>query len=289
MDLRQLRYFTAIAEEKQITRAAKKLHMAQPPLSHQLKLLEQELGVLLLERNGKEMELTEAGKTLYKRGKDLIEKLEEINVEVQETGEGLRGILAFGTVKTCFSYLSERIRLFREQYPLVTYRVLEGDSYELTKYLQERKIEFAVVRLPVDMENFSFLPLPTENFVAIVPEDLEVHSSISLKEIAKMPLMLLHRIDGTGLYELVIEAFMKNNLKPNIVCECADAAILLSLVKSGSGITLLPESTLSSFPLNGLKIIKVNDCVIESKAAVIWLKDRYISKSAKRLIETFNV
>ncbi|MFP7225417.1 LysR family transcriptional regulator [Priestia filamentosa] len=76
MDLRQLRYFTAIAEEKQITRAAKKLHMAQPPLSHQLKLLEQELGVLLLERNGKEMELTEAGKTLYKRGKDLIEKLE---------------------------------------------------------------------------------------------------------------------------------------------------------------------------------------------------------------------
>ncbi|MCY9140414.1 LysR family transcriptional regulator [Peribacillus frigoritolerans] len=288
MDLRQLRYFTAIAQEKQITRAAKKLHMAQPPLSHQLKLLEQELGVLLMERNGKEMVLTESGEVLYIRANELLKRLEETEIEVKEVGDGLIGSLAIGTVKTCFSYIPERLRLFRKEYPLVTFNIKSGDSFLLAQYLRNREIDLALVRLPIDMNDFSFLPLPTDKFVLVIPSEWDLPKSMKMVDTLEIPLMLLQQTSGVGLYELVVDEYKKRGLELNIICECPDAAILLFLVREGVGATLLPESTLLSFPLNGLKIIEIEDCIIESKSAVVWLKDRYLSKSAKRFIDTFN-
>ena len=102
-----------------------------------------------------------------------------------------------------------------------------------------------------------------------------------------MPLMLLHRISGVGLYELVMNEFKKQEHEPTIVCQCADAAMLLSLVRAEIGATLLPKSTLLSFPTTGLRVIEIEDSSIQSESAVIWLKDRYLSKSAVRFIETF--
>ncbi|HDR3335956.1 TPA: LysR family transcriptional regulator, partial [Bacillus anthracis] len=93
MDIRKLRYFIVIAEEKQLTRAAQRLHMAQPPLSRQLSLLEQELSVNLFERNGRNMLLTEEGKILYMKAKNIILQLEETITEIKDTSEGLRGKL----------------------------------------------------------------------------------------------------------------------------------------------------------------------------------------------------
>ena len=132
MDVKQLRYFSVIAEEGQVTRAAKKLHMAQPPLSQQLKLLEEELGVPLMDRNGRNMELTEAGKVLYTRARELLRRFDDTVIEVKEVGEGLKGLLSIGSVKTCFSYIPERISFFREQYPMVTFRLHEGGSFSFS-------------------------------------------------------------------------------------------------------------------------------------------------------------
>ena len=150
MDIKQLLYFSTIAQEGQITRAAKKLHMAQPPLSQQLKSLEQELGVLLMDRKGKKLELTEAGKVLYERAIELLQRVDDISLEVKEVGEGLKGELSIGSVKTGFSYIPERFRLFREQYPQVSFRLYEGDSFRLADHLRKREIELAIVRLPLD-------------------------------------------------------------------------------------------------------------------------------------------
>ncbi|CEH30891.1 LysR family transcriptional regulator [Aneurinibacillus migulanus] len=288
MDIKQLRYFSTIAQEGQITRAAKKLHMAQPPLSHQLKSLEQELGVLLMERNGKNMELTEAGKVLYKRAKELLHRIDETVTEVKEVGDGLKGILSIGSVKTCFSYIPERLRFFREHYPMVTFRLHEGDSFRLAQYLKKRNIELAIVRLPLELNDFASLPLPADRFVVVIPEKWDARKTIQIKEIADMPLMLLHRVSGIGLYELVVDKCRKHGFEPNVVCQCPDASMLLSLVRAGAGATLLPRSTLLSFPSDGLKVMDIEDCMIESESAVIWLKDRYLSKNAVRFIETFN-
>src|SRR5690625_560482 len=117
MDIRQLRYFLAIAKEGQITRAAKTLNMEQPPLSRQLKLMEQELGVTLFERTGRELKLTEEGRVLQKKAKSIIHQLNDAMTEIQEINQGVRGTLSIGSVFSCVSLLPEKIKHFREMYP----------------------------------------------------------------------------------------------------------------------------------------------------------------------------
>ena len=290
MNLKQLRYFSTFAEEGQITRAAKKLFMAQPPLSQQLKLLEEELGVKLFQKNGRKLELTDAGQLLHEKAKKILQDVDETITEVKETGEGLRGVLSIGSVKTCFHHIPERIRYFQEQYPNLTFKLIEGDTFRLQRYLINKEIEFAVVRLPLNMGDFSSIALPADHFVAVMPADWNDEvESIALEKLSEMPMMLLHRAgEGeTGLYELVLDSFHDKGLNPHIICECPDAAMLLALVKEGIGMTLLPKSTLRSFPPHGLKVLEISNAVIHSQSAVIWLKDRFLSKNAQRFIETF--
>lgn len=288
MDMRQLRYFYTIAQEGQITRAAKKLHMAQPPLSQSLKALETELEVKLLERNGRKMELTKAGMVLYKKAKNIFQYMDDTVTEVKETGKGLKGKLAIGCVKSCFSYIPEQMRIFREQYPHITFQLREGDTYRLAELLNNRTIDLAVVRLPLEMKALSFHPLPNEKFVAVLPKQWAQNNlDISIKELAKLPLLLLHRISGVGQYELIMDHFEVVGLHPNVVCECPNVDMLLELVNEGIGATIIPESALSKLHLYGVKKMKIKDADIISKSAVIWLKDRYLSKSASRFIELF--
>lgn len=292
MDLRQLRYFLTIAEEGQITRAAHKLHMAQPPLSHQLKLLEEELDVLLMERNGRTLELTTAGEILYQKARALLQQSEDTFKEVNETGKGLRGVLSIGCVKSCFAHMPERIGRFRNQYPHVTFQLRSGDSFRLAENLKNREIELAILRLPLEeMAGFSSRPLPNESYIAVVPQQwLEDPSQnrILLKDLAEMPLLLLHRISGTGQYEIVVNYFKEHGYHPNVVCECPDAAMLLGLVSAGIGATVIPQSTLSAPSTDGIRILDIEGPELISESAVIWLKDRYLSKNAEHFIETFD-
>lgn len=287
MDIKQLRYFSTVVEEGQITRAAKKLHMAQPPLSQQLKLLEEELGLRLFERNGRNLEVTEEGKVLYKRAKEIINKLEETIKEVKDANKGLRGTLSIGSVKSCFSYIPDRLRSFREKYPLVTFRLIEGDSYRLAQYIRNRDIELAIIRLPLDITEFDSLPLPIDPFVVVIPEKWSDRTFIQMKELADIPLMLLQQFKGIGLYEVVVDKCKKHGFEPQVICECPDASMLISLVKSGIGATLLPKSAFPALDSVGVKILNINDETFISESAVIWPKDRYLSRKAARFIETF--
>lgn len=290
MEMRQLRYFVTIADEGQITRAAHKLHMAQPPLSHQLKMLEQEFGVSLIDRNHKNFELTKSGEVFYEKAKALLQQANDTAKEVEETGKGLRGVLSIGCVQSSFATMPERISRFRKQYPLVTFQLRSGDSFRLAEYLRNREIELAIVRLPLEMDEFSSLPLPDEDYIAVVPEqwiDDPAQTSIPMEDLARMPLLLLHRISGTGQYELVVNYFKNQGYDPNVVCECPDAAMLLGLVNAGVGATVLPQSTLSKPLPAGRKILKIDGPELISESAVIWLKDRYLSKNAQHFIEMF--
>lgn len=291
MDFKQLRYFYTIAEQGQITKAANKLHMAQPPLSQQLKKLEEDLGVILFERNGRNMELTQAGKVLYKKAEQILLQLEEMQVEVKETNEGLRGKLSVGIVKSCFSNLPDRIRMFRDAYPAVTFSLREGDSYMIEQSIISRESEVGIVRLPIEMKAFSKISLPNEPFVAVFPSnttEFASKTSIKMKELDTVPLLLLHRISGVGQFEIVLQECRRHGFEPNIICECPDVSMLLSLVSAGVGVTIIPKSALVSFPTPNLYSLDIEDSMIYAESAVIWLKDRYLSKQAKRFIETFD-
>ena len=219
MDMRQLKYFHTIATEGQITKAAKKLHIAQPPLSQSLKNLEQSIGTPLFDRNGRRMELTEAGKTLYRRCETLFEFFEETLLEVQDTGEGMRGKLHIGCVKSAFSHIPRKMKRFGENYPDITFELKEGDSASLANDLRNRRIDFAVIRLPLDLDEFHHKRLPVEDYVeAVLPDEWLVEGDDNTIDMSFYPpclvLLLLKRTSGRGQYELILDQVKKLHLFP---------------------------------------------------------------------------
>ncbi|RAK16890.1 molybdate transport repressor ModE-like protein [Anoxybacillus vitaminiphilus] len=292
MDIRQLRYFLAIAKEGQISRAAKKLNMAQPPLSQQLRLMEEELGVTLLERkrNGKKMELTEAGKVLYEKAEYILRVFEESMIEVKETGEGVRGVLSLGVALLCVSYLPEKLQRFHKQYPHVTLRLWGGDPSSIRERLEHRDIEVAIVSLPVDQKGLSVVRLGTEPFVFVAPKDwqqLDKRKAVTMKELDGIPLLLIRREKGEGVYEQIIEECSRFNIHPNVVCECQDVNIVLSLISSGIGASILPKTVISPLVERELTVLSITDASLQSEIALVWLKERHLSKAAQRFIEMF--
>ena len=289
MDIKQLRYFATIANEGQISRAARKLHMAQPPLSQQLKLLEEELGTPLFERKGRRLELTAPGKVLYKKAVMILNLLEETVMEVKETEQGLRGVLRIGSVKSGFSHLIRRIRRFREQYPMITFQLREGDSYRICELLRNRDIEIGLVRLPIEMEDVHMIHLPIEPYVAVLPKDWQIAAgpTISMKDVKDLPLLLLHRISGIGQYEMVIDECRRHGFEPNVICECPDVGMLLPLVAEGVGATIVPKSAIAHNQTKNIQHLEIEDSSLQSESAIIWLKDRYMSRAAQRFLEMF--
>lgn len=282
MDLKKILYFVTIVEEGQITRAAHKLHMAQPPLSLQLKAIEEELGVTLIERNNKSIELTQAGLTFYSRAKEILDSVDGMMSEVKEQGMGIRGKLSIGTVMSCVSYLPKPIRTFQEQYPAVTFRLWEGDSRRVEELLQARTIDLGITRLPLESDNLNVIRLHAEPLVAVQPSGWDVFRAptVSIKELKKYPLLVLHGQGGKGRFETFVEMCETFDFTPNIVCESPDVATLLTLVDSGIGVAVVPKLAIQLRPEGTLSHAEITP-MLKSDTALIWLKNRRLSKAAE--------
>lgn len=291
MDIRQLRYFRTIVEEGQISRAAQKLHMAQPPLSLQLKLLEQELGVQLIERNTRNLRLTHAGLALYQRAEQILEMVESAAREIKEMEQSVHGVLAIGSPPAIgHQLMPERIRRFHDAYPGVSFQWREGNTFRVLELLDAHLIELGVVRLPVQDKNYDSIPLLTEPWVAVTRKDDKRHNrldGIPLQELGKLPLLLMNRQEGIRSHDMVIDELRAAGITPNIVCESDNVLALLSLVEAGMGITILPQSTLSLRPEGEFHTMEITGCVLESSVAVVWQKNRRLSTAAGLFLDTF--
>ncbi len=211
MDIRQLRYFIAIVEERKISVAAGRLHISQPPLSQQLKTMEAELGSKLVERNGKFLEMTEAGKALYKYALQLTQLMEEAKMEVKEVGEGINGKLTIDVNTFSVDRLPEILDQFQKQYPKITYKIQQNESAHLCNLVRNRDVELAIIRLPLKLDEFSTLHLHTEPFYFITSKQQKsIDHEISLTDIQNYPL-LLPSTEGLGVHYLILEAFSRFN------------------------------------------------------------------------------
>ncbi|MNH99174.1 HTH-type transcriptional regulator CynR [compost metagenome] len=285
MDIRQLRYFIAIAEEKQITAAAERLHMTQPPLGQQLKSMEQELGVPLVIRIGKVLELTDAGQALYKHALHLTKLLEETETEVKEIGMGTRGKLMIGVNTLSSALLPQLLRIFKARYPRVTYKIQQNESAQLIRLIRERSIELAIVQLPLELTDFEVLRLQSEPFYWVTAKTFtpETHE-FTYADIQRYPL-ILPSTEGLGLYQSIIDQFTERGLHPNVVGECSDIVTLLEWISSGDGTTIMPESILKLHRGYEIQSFAIADSQLRFATGLIWLKDRYLTKAAQHFIE----
>ena len=285
MDIRQLRYFLAIAEEGQISGAAKRLHIAQPPLSQQLKLLETELGVQLLERGSRKAHLTEAGVALRNRAEQILDLVSTTTKEIKELDEGGKGTLALGTIASLgATLLPECIRNFHEQYPGIDFSLWEGETERITDMLKNGIVEIGMVRLPVDTTVFESIPLPEEPLVAAMSNKWTNGGDepIPIAELAQKPL-LIHRRHAA----MIIKSCREAGFEPSILCKANDVRSMLAWADAGIGISIATASLARLIPSHNLRYREIVAPGLETAAAIVWMRNRYMSIAARRFLETF--
>lgn len=285
LDIRQLRYFIAIAEEKQISAAAKKLHMAQPPLSQQLKQMEDELGVPLVIRYGRGLELTEAGAILYKHALHITKSMEQTRIEVKETGMGMLGKLMIGVNTLSSGQLPELLRQFQTRYPGITYNIQQNESSQLCRLVKERRIELALIRFPLQLDEFSYYHVRTEPLLFLTSRSAGLAGGqVSYEQMGRFPL-IIPSTDGLGLHQLIVERLSRHRMEANIVCECSDVSLLMELVASGFGAAIVPEVVLQTHRGHDVQAHAIADPAWTASSGFIWLKEHYLSQTARRFLD----
>lgn len=256
MELRALKYFVTAADEKNMTRAAERLGMSQPPLSAQIKNLEDELNVQLMIRGKRTLKLTEAGVQFYRRAKQLLELAEQTKLEMQSL-EGLKGCINISLVEGRAPYLLARwIAGFRLEYPQVTFRLWNGDGDEAIDRLQHGLADLALIAAPYDTEQLDGISVGREPWVAVFskshPLANEEGDFIPLKSLADLPLIVPSRHSRT---EAIRTWFEEIGKEPDIICELSNYIDAEALAEQNVGICIYPLTTYAENDLLEKKII----------------------------------
>ncbi len=283
MDLRTLRYFVTAAEELNITRAAERLNMSQPPLSNQIKALETELGTPLFIRGKRHLKLTEAGSLLYRRAVQLLELAEQTQQEIRSL-DGLSGTIQVSVVDGRAPYLLARwIAGFRAEYPDVRFRLWNGGGDEVFERLDRGLAEIAVVAAPYDRESFEGFPVSREPWVAMIPTHhplAQVEGEcIPLSSLVGEPLIVPSR---SSRITAIRTWFEEIGAEPNIVCELSNYLDAVALAEQAVGICIFPQTTYTPNRMLVKKVIV--DSARQVEYLLVWARKQRHSELVEEFI-----
>lgn len=280
MELRHLRYFIAVAEEGHITRAAERLGIQQPPLSLQIKALEQELGVQLFRRKPRGVELTDAGMAFLERARVILNEVERAFASTRRTARGEQGRVVVGfTASTPFHpFVPRVIRAYREMSPLVSLALEESGSSDLVQGLHNEQMDAVFIRSPVaDVLGLEVTPLLEEEMVVALPAGHPLATASRANDSTPMPLgalaketfVLYKRPGGPGLYDTIITACRGAGFVPRVGQEAPRIVSTLNLVAAGLGVSIVPAS-LRRLQMDGVIYRKLSDIAkLKLKAPLI--------------------
>lgn len=276
MDIKQLIYFVTTVQEGNISKAAQKLNISQPPFSSKLKDLEVELGITLFERGPRKIELTQAGRLFYSRAVSILDLIDLSIKELEDYKLGKVGTLRIGIISSISSTLINNwLSDFHKNSPEITFNIFEGNTYEQLDKLRNNLIEIAIVRTPFSADDLDCTILKEEKVYAVgYPQYFKNfhHSTISLADIHAMPLILYRR------WEKVIHSiYSSQNLSPNIFCMNDDARTTASMANAGLGIGIIPESALSLLTHPHLIYKMISDDRISSSICLLRNPNSYHS------------
>ncbi|ABA53283.1 LysR family transcriptional regulator [Burkholderia pseudomallei] len=245
MELRQLRYFIAVAEEMNITRAAQRLHMTQPPLSRQLQLIEDEIGLPLFERGARPLKLTDAGRVLYAQARRVLEQADELAPLTRRLAQAAERIVIGFVPSTLYGALPEVIRAFREAAPAVELSLIEMFTLEQLGALKGGRIDIGFGRLRFDDDRLVREVLVEERLIAALPDGHPLaapDASISLADIAGQTLIVYPSTPRPSFADQQLSALRDGGLAPAAVHEVRELQTALGLVAAQVGVSLVPES-----------------------------------------------
>jgi DNA-binding transcriptional LysR family regulator len=275
MELRHLRAFTTVAEERHFGRAAERLGMTQPPLSRQIQQLEAELGVKLFLRNARSVNLTEAGARYLSEIQPHLAGLGRAAVAARATNGKLTGKVRAGFVSNlAYQVMPKLLKAMKKATPRIKMELLELPGPEQLRMMRERRLDVGFVVLPIADPGLKFRLLVREPLVAVLPENhpMAGMAKVSLKALAKENFVFCPRFQVTGFHELILDICRSRGFDPHVVHESSSAAATMELVASGAGISIVPEAaSMAEHPGVVFKPLAGRTPMIET--AAVWLDE----------------
>jgi LysR family transcriptional regulator, transcription activator of glutamate synthase operon len=287
MDLRQLRYLVALAEERNFTRAAASLHIAQPAMSQQIRRLEDELGLAVVERTTRRVKLTDAGELLVVRARRILVELEAAETELQALRGMYIGHVTIGAMHTMGPVdLSLALALFRERHPDVQFTVREQTSEETAEMLRvdELDLGFLSVTERVESHGLGLHQLLSEELVVLLPPShrLGKRRQIRMAELAAEPFISFRT--GARLRELLVSAGHEAGFEPRVTLESNESQRVRRLVSRGLGVAILPRSDAEG-PGAEVAVVTLIEPRLERDITLAWREGRRHAPAAAEFLE----
>ncbi|MBF6213315.1 LysR family transcriptional regulator [Nocardia puris] len=288
MELRQLRYFVTVAEEGNFTRAAARLHLAQPGLSAQIRQLERELGQPLLDRGGRTVTLTEVGAAVLPHAWAALAATDRVAGVVAEFTGLLRGHVRVGLISGAAGEefdVAAVLAAFHTDHPAVAISLVEDTSERMLAALDRGELDIAVVGLTGAESGAGLgaqIVLDTPVVAAVAAGDPELGDSVALAELRDRPLICLPRGSGVrGVLELACAAA---GFEPQVAFEAAAPPLLLRLAAHGLGVAVVPGLTGSEAAAHGVRVVPIERPALRGRLALVWRTDRTPAPATKVLL-----
>lgn len=276
-DLRQLRYFVAVAEELHFGRAAERLHMTQPPLSHAISTLEEELGAELFVRSRRGVTLSAPGAALLPEARRLLAETAALPDLVRRAAAGENGSLALSFVSSAdYSMLPQFLRKYRTQYPQVQLTLREATSDVQVDDLLHSRIDcgFLIPPLPEHAQVvLDYMPVLSEPLILATPAGTPGDTRpVWLKNAPRLPLIIFPREASPALHDAILSCFTAAGITPQIGQQAIQMQTIVGLVSSGMGLALVPESV-SNLMRRGVEYRPLRDAVPHVETGIAWRRD----------------
>lgn len=281
MNIKQLRQFLVVAQEHQITSAAKLLYTSQPPLSYNMKQLEKELNTKLFIRESHGIELTDAGKVFQQYAKKVVTLSDNVKEEVQREQAGTMGTIKLGLMSSAGQLIDPQIlNSFRQYYPAVTFELVESNTFNLIKQLNSGLIDLALVRTPYNAQGLVKKTITNDPMVAVYDsaQFSMPAKSLSLHDFEHQPLILYRRFEA-----IFNDGFAQEGINPFYAIKCDDARTAILWADQGMGIALVPQSIAQLYSRQTVQVI--DHPKWSTKAQIVWQKGSQVSPVVKRLID----
>ncbi len=286
MDLRQLRYLVALAEERHFTRAAFREHIAQPALSQQIKRLEEEVGLALVERTTRQVAITDAGELLVARARRILAEVEAAQSELQSLRGIHTGHVTVGAMHTMGPVdVSLALAIFHERHPDVELTVREMSSEELAEMLRVDELDLAFLSVTerIESHGLGLQQLVSEELVVVLPRDhtLSGHKRIWMAELQNEQFISYRQ--GSRLRELLVSASQQAGFEPQVKLESNESQRIRRLVARRMGVAILPRSDAVS-PGAEVAVVKLIEPSLHRDITLAWREERRLPPAAAELL-----
>jgi DNA-binding transcriptional LysR family regulator len=244
MELRHLKYFLAVAEELNFTKAAEKLFISQPPLSRQIIELENEIQAKLFIRNNKKVELTEAGKYFEKEVRELFLNLERISVKTKKISENVSGEFRIAYISSIYSaVISDLIKHLKDQFPYVNFKLFEISTTKQLDALEQGKIELGIIRSPVKSPKIKSQLWFQDGFSVVYNKSIiQINSEKDIPNLKDETFVFFNKDYAPHYHEVLLELCAFYGFTPKVVHESNNINSIVQLVKNGLGISIVPSN-----------------------------------------------